>query len=86
MTSPELPITLVERVRDEADLCRNDGAHDIANLLDEVASRLGEMVEALLKYGSHRPACRISHRHPCSCGWTDLRATLRTAGIIGERG
>lgn len=31
---------LLERVQDEADLCRNEGAQDIANLLDEVAREL----------------------------------------------
>lgn len=31
---------LVERLRDESDLCRNDGADDIALLLDEAATEL----------------------------------------------
>lgn len=31
---------LSQRLRDEADLCRNDGAQDIANLLDEAAAEL----------------------------------------------
>lgn len=31
---------LVERLRDEADLCRNDGANDIADLLDEATEAL----------------------------------------------
>lgn len=34
--------TLRERVMDEADLCRNDGADDIARLLDEVAAAQAE--------------------------------------------
>lgn len=33
-------LTLLERVQDEADLCRNEGASDIAALLDEVAAAL----------------------------------------------
>ena len=36
--------TLLERVQDEADQCRNDGADDIAALLDEVAIALGAKV------------------------------------------
>jgi len=32
--------TLIERLQDEADLCRNDGADDIARLLDEAAQAL----------------------------------------------
>lgn len=31
---------LAERASDEADLCRNDGADDIAQLLDEVSAHL----------------------------------------------
>ena len=31
---------LVERLQDEADLCRNDGANDIADLLDEATEAL----------------------------------------------
>ena len=38
---------LVERAGDEADLCRNEGAADIASLLDALASRLKAMQEAL---------------------------------------
>lgn len=32
---------LIQRLNDEADLCRNDGADDIARLLDEAAAALG---------------------------------------------
>lgn len=38
--------TLRERVMDEADLCRNDGADDIARLLDEVAAALADQAQA----------------------------------------
>lgn len=31
---------LISRLQDEADLCRNDGATDIAALLDEAAAAL----------------------------------------------
>ena len=34
-------IALLARLSDEADLCRNDGANDIAALLDEAHSALG---------------------------------------------
>lgn len=33
---------LISRLQDEADLCRNDGASDIAALLDEAAAALKE--------------------------------------------
>lgn len=39
--------TLRERVMDEADLCRNEGADDIARLLDEVAAALADQAQAL---------------------------------------
>lgn len=32
--------SLIERLRDEADLCRNEGAEDIAKLLDEAAAEI----------------------------------------------
>lgn len=38
--------TLRERVMDEADLCRNEGADDIARLLDEVAAALADQAQA----------------------------------------
>lgn len=34
------PVGLVQRLQDEADLCRNDGADDIAGLLDEAAGEV----------------------------------------------
>ena len=40
-------VPLVARLRDEADLCRNDGATDIANLLDEAAAEI-ERLQKLL--------------------------------------
>lgn len=42
MSSP----TLLQRVQDEADLCRNEGATDIAALLDEVAVALAQPAAA----------------------------------------
>lgn len=38
--------TLRERVMDEADLCRNEGADDIARLLDDVAAALADQAQA----------------------------------------
>lgn len=35
--------TLRDRLTDEADLCRNDGATDVAELLDEAAQRIAEL-------------------------------------------
>lgn len=47
---------LIERLSDEADLCRNDGADDIANLLITAAERI-KVVEAtqlnLVRRGEH---------------------------------
>jgi hypothetical protein len=42
---------LVEDLRTEADLCRNEGATDIAGLLDDAADKIGRLQRALLKYG-----------------------------------
>jgi hypothetical protein len=38
---------LVDRLSDEADLCRNDGAEDIANLLDESRIAIVHLTDAL---------------------------------------
>ena len=60
---------LISRLQDEADLCRNDGASDIAALLDEAAEALrvkrvvlaemvaktGELIEHLQKTGRLKP-------------------------------
>jgi len=35
--------TLDERLQTEADLCRNEGADDIAKLLDEAAAQLAQL-------------------------------------------
>lgn len=35
--------SIIERLQDEADLCRNDGAHDIANLLDAAVKEISFM-------------------------------------------
>lgn len=40
-------IDLRERLGDEADLCRNEGADDIANLLDEARWRIEALYDAL---------------------------------------
>ena len=47
MTSPvttarDIP-ALLTRLRDEADLCRNDGAADVAALLDEAAGSIEDL-------------------------------------------
>lgn len=60
---------LISRLQDEADLCRNDGANDIAALLDEatealrvervilaeLALKTGELIEHLQKTGRLKP-------------------------------
>jgi hypothetical protein len=37
--------TLIQRLNDEADLCRNEGAADIASLLDEARAAIEEAVK-----------------------------------------
>ena len=38
---------LIDALRNEADLCRNDGADDVAILLDAAAKRIGLLLEEL---------------------------------------
>lgn len=42
---------LIKELSDEADLCRNDGADDIADLLDKAAKRLAELEEIIVEVG-----------------------------------
>jgi hypothetical protein len=42
-----MTLPIVERLSNEADLCRNEGANDIALLLDECRSIIRDMAEAL---------------------------------------
>lgn len=64
---------LISRLQDEADLCRNDGATDIAALLDEATEALrvervvltelvaktGELIEHLQKTGRLAPCFNL---------------------------
>ena len=64
---------LISRLQDEADLCRNDGANDIAALLDdatealrvervvlaELALKTGELIEHLQKTGRLAPCFNL---------------------------
>lgn len=43
------PQALIDRLNDEADLCHNEGAADIAQLLDEAARELRLWADALRK-------------------------------------
>lgn len=43
---------LVQRLGDEADLCRNDGVPEVGSLIDEAAARI-EQLESLLKEARH---------------------------------
>ncbi|HNB45600.1 MAG TPA: hypothetical protein PLL72_15485 [Burkholderiaceae bacterium] len=49
-------VPLVARLRDEADLCRNEGAADIARLLDEAAEEMHNLAWALSLPGFDRMA------------------------------
>lgn len=46
MTTPP-DIGLIERLRDEADLCRNETAYDIAMLLDKAAGTIERLQRSL---------------------------------------
>ena len=45
---------LIERLRDESDLCRNETATDIADLLDEAINRI-EALEGALRDAINSP-------------------------------
>jgi hypothetical protein len=42
---------LLERIAAERDLCRNDGANDIAELLDEAGKAINEMETEIIGFG-----------------------------------
>lgn len=46
---------LVERLQEEADLCRNEGATDIAELLDEAAAEVTALEQSSRTYFAERP-------------------------------
>ena len=65
----DLPPSLTERLRDEADLCRADGANDIARLLDEAACALmpiaiarTTLIEVTRVQAIHVEALSAAHR------------------------
>lgn len=80
---------LISRLQDEADLCRNEGASDIAALLDEatealrlqrvvlaeLALKTGELIEHLQKTGRLAPCFYMT-------ALTDARAVLAEKGYI----
>ena len=49
---------LVERLNDEADLCRNEGADDIAALLDEAVEELRALDQSRQTYFAERNSAR----------------------------
>ena len=70
--SAESDTPLLERIQDEADLCRNEGAQDIANLLDEAARAIDEAqrdTEAIRT---------LMNMHNLG-GWTDAVAPMKRA-------
>lgn len=78
MTTPELPPApeapavgaqvqrsvrpLVERLQEEADLCRNEGATDIAELLDEAAAEVVALEQSSRTYFAERNSARDAVR------------------------
>lgn len=65
---------LIERLATEADQCRNDGANDIAKLLDEAVTELQTLgVQAYAgQVGQMRLAAELdSTNRPCRCGPDD---------------
>ena len=72
MTAPtrESVMELVGRLRDEADLCRNETAEDVARLLDEAAdaleamqSRLDEAIVVIRRLRFEHESHRRSQSH-----------------------
>ena len=62
---------LIERLRDEADLCRNEGADDIARLLDEACAALAAptdraepLTEEQIGEALHYPECWDTAAYP----------------------
>ena len=53
---------LVERLNDEADLCRNEGANDIAALLDEAVEELQALDQSRQTYFAERNSARDALR------------------------
>ena len=48
---PKTNRPILDRIAEERDLCRNEGANDIADLLDEAAKTIDEMWNSLTAYG-----------------------------------
>lgn len=83
---------LLTRVQTEADQCRNDGADDIARLLDEVTaevkvrrSRIDELVSELVDLVAENEALR-SHAVPASMALVPVEPTIemQVAGFESE--
>jgi len=93
-------MNLIERLNDEADLCRNEGANDIAVLLDEAAKALSAPVQdggvdalVALARADEREACAklcddLPAPNSCSGSESSLWdvATLECAAAIRARG
>lgn len=80
--------TLCERLDDEAGLCRNEGADDIAKLLDEAAT-------ALMRWEAYRTELQDAERrfgglarNFLNCGaWEDAaKCALKAEGMRWVRG
>ena len=70
---------LVERLQDEADLCRNEGADDVAALLDEAAAALSYYRAGLLQERpEYVPKTVLLTRGACGDG--PFRSTRASAG------
>jgi hypothetical protein len=48
-----------------------------------VADLVDELLQALLKYGRHKPDCQMYGLHHCTCGW--YGEYLRRDQLIRER-
>jgi hypothetical protein len=85
---------LVERLSDEADLCRNDGADDVASLLDDAADRIEALSaenERLIKAGDgdvgliHWQGERIEQLEAALREIARLRTDLRGDFSLGSK-